>query len=121
MEKIMPESNVKYYPVLARILMRLGEGSIVAFRGTIVTRAGGLSVDHALMHRIVTEYKGETLCCNMDVPQYFEHYRERALEHLTNRCRKRRLPAGFPPEDSKYEPVTEIVIDLRNVEISSVG
>lgn len=116
MEKIMPEDTVKYYPVLSRILMRLSPGSIVCYRATIVTSKSRLKVDHDLLHRVVTEYKGETHACTLSNPEAMQLYRDKALKHLDRKCRKRELPIG-----ARYEPITEIVIDLRNVELSTVG
>ncbi|HTR18921.1 MAG TPA: hypothetical protein VMH91_03020 [Candidatus Paceibacterota bacterium] len=107
----MPEDTkapLKYYPVLARILLLLGGLPMVTFRTSVVT-ARNLTINNDLIHRFVTEYKGpsHSSCEN---EHYVGFYRDKSLEALERKARKLKR---F--KNQTFEPVVEIEIDLRGV------
>lgn len=105
----MPES-VKYYPVVARILLPLQPGTVACFRASVVSRLGVLNADERLLHRFLMEYKGTTLSCDANNASHVEGCRSSILEYLTRKCNK---SARF--ENRQLETRTEIEIDLRRV------
>lgn len=109
----MPESDVKYFPVLARILLLLDGKPITLFRTSIVSRRKSLEPDFDLVHRFVTEYKGKSRDCAEGHPVE-AMYRTEMIEHLTTKCKKEAHFMG-----KKYEPMVEITIDLRGAKVTA--
>lgn len=105
----MPES-VKYYPVVARILLLLEDKPIVSFRASVISRPGEFVADYRLVHRFIMEYKGATYTCDASNPEYVDFYRCRAEDYLRDTCSKASRYKG-----KTLEQQVGIEIDLRAV------
>lgn len=108
----MPESDVKYFPVLARILLHLGGAPLVMYRVAIVTQRGDFKAEYDLVHRFLTNYKGKSRECGED-HSVADAYRDEMVAHLTKKCAKELHFKG-----KVYEPQIEIVIDLRAAKVT---
>lgn len=110
MEKIMPESTIKYYPVIARILLLLGGLPLVTFRASIVSMSPEEVASYRMVHRFLMEYKGRSKSCSENNEAYVHHSRDQMLEYLGEKTDKFKRNGNKP-----IEPVVEVVIDLRGV------
>lgn len=107
----MPESSVvKYYPIIARILLLLDGQPLVTFRASIVASNNAeVATDYRMIHRFIMEYKGFSESCG-ERREYCEMYRRKAEVYLATKVGKAKRFEG-----KTLEPMVEIEIDLRGV------
>lgn len=106
----MPEL-VAYYPVLAKVLLKLEGHSIVSYRVAIVTKSPDWTPGWDVIHRFVSEYTGRHWCAGemyVNDPDTPNKWRSGAVAHLNERVRKLARHEG-----KTFEPMKEIEIDLR--------
>ena len=107
----MPESTVKYYPVIARILLCLGGLPLVTFRASIVSVTPDELSSYRMVHRFIMEYKGPSDSCNEE-EVHMRLYRDKAVRYLQGKAyRAKRY------HNQILEPIVEIEIDLRGVTV----
>lgn len=108
----MPESSaVKYYPIIARILLLLGGLPLVTFRASIVASENAeVATDYRMIHRFIMEYKGYSESCSERREEDCRMYRRKAEVYLAMKVGKAKRFEG-----KTLEPMVEIEIDLRGV------
>jgi hypothetical protein len=105
----MPESTLKYYPVLVQILLPLEGQTVVTYRAGVVTRYGEWITDHRLLHRFVMEYKGPSFTGTMAANDL---HRTEGLEYLARKRIKTRR------EGKTLEDLVEVTLDLRQTPLT---
>ncbi|MDO8576326.1 MAG: hypothetical protein Q7R90_03355 [bacterium] len=105
----MPESTIKFYPVIARVLLLLGGLPLVTFRAAIVAVRAEELASYRMVHRFVMEYKGPSDSCS-DNKECVNGYRDKAKQYLEKKMAKARRFEG-----KTLEPMVEVEIDLRRV------
>ncbi|MFA7309471.1 MAG: hypothetical protein WC050_01065 [Candidatus Paceibacterota bacterium] len=105
----MPESSVKYYPVIARILLLLGGLPLVTFRASVVSVTPDELSSYRMVHRFIMEYKGPSDSCAEEEVN-MRLYRDKAARYLQGKIyRAKRY------KNQILEPTVEIEINLRGV------
>lgn len=107
----MPDT-LKYYPVLARLLLLLEGNPIITYRAAIVTRQQPFIIDYRMVYRFVTEYKGGEYG---GAEQYHELHRSQAMRYLEKLIYKAEWY-----DKKALEPMVEVEINLRGVKAVKV-
>lgn len=111
----MPElsESVKYYPVIAKIMLTLGGYDLETYHAAVVSRPGDWVPTYDEVHRFVMGYKGKSFAGSSD---YAKFNRARAQDYLSAKTEK-----GKRLDSKTYEPTVEITIDMRTVTVSAIA
>lgn len=104
----MPESTIKYYPVLAKILLTLNGKPVVSYRGLIIAVSGEFIANDHLIPRFVTGYKGASFDFAEEIAGDRDVWKPDAIAYLNKKERKKNFFEGM-----QLEPMVEVEINLR--------